>query len=165
MLKFWGVDTVAAEDLRQVLQTDELPGSADFARLEAEFRQWYAWTTDLPGAYFLEVVEKLYKDNQLALGKFVALGHRIDLATVHAPIFLLGASEDELVAPAQLFATERLVGTLAGDIRKAMAPGRHIGLFMGKKVLKEIWPSIVGWIGEPPSAFVSREVCRTVRAG
>jgi pimeloyl-ACP methyl ester carboxylesterase len=31
VLKFWGVDTLAAEDLRQVLQTDELPGSAGFA--------------------------------------------------------------------------------------------------------------------------------------
>ena len=125
VLKFWGVDTVAAEDLRQVLQTDELPGSADFARLEAEFREWYAWTTDLPGAYFLEVVEKLYKDNQLALGKFVALGHRIDLATVQAPIFLLGASEDELVAPAQLFATERLVGTRQAIYAK---PWRHAAM-------------------------------------
>ena len=126
VLKFWGVGTVDADDLRQVLQTDELPGSADFARLEAVFRDWYAWTTDLPGAYFLEVVEKLYKRNELALGKFVALGQRIDLATVHVPIFLLGASEDELVAPAQLFAIERLVGTSAGDIRKAMASGRHV---------------------------------------
>ena len=74
VLKFWGVDTVAAEDLRQVLQTDELPGSADFARLEAEFRQWYAWTTDLPGAYFLEVVEKLYKRNELALENLLHWG-------------------------------------------------------------------------------------------
>ena len=52
VLKFWGVDTVAAEDLRRVLQTDELPGSAGFAKLEADFRDWYAWTTDLPGSVF-----------------------------------------------------------------------------------------------------------------
>ena len=164
VLKFWGVDAVAAEDLRQVLQTDELPGSRDFARLEAEFRQWYAWTTDLPGAYFLEVVEKLYKRNELARGKFVALGRRIDLATVHTPIFLLGASEDELVAPLQLLATERLVGTSARDIRKAMAAGRHIGLFMGKNVLENIWPAIVRWIGEPLPASVGVQAHQTRRA-
>ena len=164
VLKFWGVDAVAAEDLLQVLQTDELPGSRDFARLEAEFRQWYAWTTDLPGAYFLEVVEKLYKRNELARGKFVALGRRIDLATVHTPIFLLGASEDELVAPLQLLATERLVGTSARDIRKAMAAGRHIGLFMGKNVLENIWPAIVRWIGEPLPASVGVQAHQTRRA-
>ncbi len=149
VLKFWGVDTVAAEDLQQVLQTDELPGSADFARLEAEFRQWYAWTTDLPGAYFLEVVEKLYKRNELARGKFVALGQRIDLAKIKAPVFLLAASEDELVAPLQLFAAEHLVGSHPGDIRKETASCRHVGLFMGKLVLERIWPEITDWLGEP----------------
>ncbi len=163
VVKFWGVDTVAAEDLRQVLQTDELPGSADFAALEAEFRQWYAWTTDLPGAYFLEVVEKLYKRNELALGKFVALGQRIDLAAVHTPIFLLGASEDELVAPAQLFAAERLVGTPAGDVGKAIVVGRHVGLFMGKNVLEEIWPAIVWWLGEPLPASGGMQARRARR--
>ncbi len=163
VLKFWGVDTVAAEDLRQVLQTDELPGSDAFAKLEAEFREWYAWTTDLPGAYFLEVVEKLYKRNELARGKFVVLGQRIDLASVHIPIFLLGASEDELVAPAQLFATERLVGTSAGGICKAMAPGRHVGLFMGKKVLEDIWPPIVRWISEPQPASAGMQGYRAIR--
>jgi len=156
VLKFWGVGAVDTDDLRQVLQTDELPGSAAFAGLEAAFRDWYAWTTDLPGAYFLEVVEKLYKGNELALGKFVALGQRIDLTTVHVPIFLLAASEDELVAPSQLFAIERLVGTSAGNIRKATASGRHVSLFMGKKVLEEIWPSIVQWIREPIPASAIR---------
>jgi poly(3-hydroxybutyrate) depolymerase len=155
VLKFWGVDTVAAEDLRQVLQTDALPGSGGFARLEAAFREWYGWTTDLPGAYFLEVVEKLYKRNELALGKFVALGEQIDLKAVRTPIFLLAASEDELVAEPQLFAVERLVGTSAGNIRKAVAPCRHVGLFMGKKVLEEVWPGIVRWVGEPVDSTVN----------
>ena len=93
-----------------------------------------------PGTYFLEVVEKLYKRNELATGSFVALGQRIDLAAVKSPIFLLAASEDELVAPAQLFAVERLVGTAAGNIKKITLTGRHVALFMGKKVLEEIWP-------------------------
>ena len=54
-------------------------GSAAFGDLEALFRDWYAWTVDLPGSFFLEVVEKLYKRNELATGNFVALGQRIDL--------------------------------------------------------------------------------------
>lgn len=163
VLKFWGVDTVAAEDLRRVLQTDELPGSAGFAKLEADFRDWYAWTTDLPGAYFLEVVWRLYKRNELALGKFVALGQRIELAAVHIPIFLLAASEDELVAPPQLFAIERLVGTSAEDIRTAEARCRHVSLFVGKKVLHEVWPSIVEWISRPVSASANRQARRALR--
>ena len=40
---------------------------------------------------------------------------------MEAPIFLL-ARDDELVAPAQLFATEHLVGTKGGALRKEMVP-------------------------------------------
>lgn len=116
-----------------MLQTEEALGSAALAQLETSFSDWYAWTLDLPGPYFLEAVEKLYKRNELAAGSFVALGRRIDLATVKTPIFLLAARDDELVAPAQMFAAERLVGTPARSLAKAIVPGRHLGLFMGKK--------------------------------
>ncbi len=149
VMKFWGTETVAAEDARQVLQTEESAGSTAFIRLEARFRDWYAWTIDLPGTFFVEVVEKLYKRNELATGSFVALGQRIDLATVKAPMFLLAARDDELVAPPQLFAAERLVGTPALDVGKAIVPCRHVGLFMGKTILEETWPSIVRWLEEP----------------
>lgn len=150
VLKFWGVDTLLAEDIHQVLQTDEAPDLPGFASLEAAFRDWYAWTIDLSGRYFIEVVNKLYKRNELASGKLVALGQSIDLGAVKTPIFLLAAAEDELVAPAQLLAAEHLVGTSARNIRKQIVPGRHVGLFMGKTVLTDVWPAIVRWLGEPP---------------
>ncbi|MGD0026381.1 MAG: alpha/beta fold hydrolase, partial [Xanthobacteraceae bacterium] len=150
VLKFWGPESVAAEDVRQLLQTEEAVGSAAFTRLEALFRDWYAWTVDLPGTFFLEAVEKLYNRNELATGSFVALGQRIDLKTVEAPMFLLAARDDELVAPPQLFAAEHLVGTSTQNVRSAVAPCRHLGLFMGKRTLEDVWPSIVRWIVEPP---------------
>ena len=149
VLKFWGVERVLADDIRQVLQTDQPANSPAFDGLEALFRGWYAWTIDLPGAYYLEVVGKLYKQNQLALGKFVALGERIELANVKAPALLLAADADELVAPAQLFAAERLLGIAAGNVRRVTVPGRHVGLFMGKDVLEKTWPTIVRWLSEP----------------
>ena len=155
VLKFWGVETVLADDVRRVLQTDQPANSPGFNGLEAVFRDWYGWTIDLPGAYYVEVVSKLYKHNQLALGKFVALGERIALANVKAPTFLLAADADELVAPAQLFAAERLLGTPAGNIRCATVPGRHVGLFMGKDVLENTWPTIVRWLSE--SVVISRD--------
>jgi poly(3-hydroxyalkanoate) synthetase len=156
--KFWGPESVNAKDIHEMLQTGETIGSPAFAELEAVFRDWYAWTVDLPGAYYLEVIEKLYKNNEIAAGEFVALGKKVDLAEMRAPVFLLAAREDELVAPAQLFATEHLVGTPAYNIRKAMAPCRHAGLFMGKTILGEYWPEIARWmIGSDASDFASRD--------
>jgi poly(3-hydroxyalkanoate) synthetase len=152
VLKLWAPDSVEAEDIRQLLQTEEPAGSAAAARLEAVFRDWYAWTLDLPGRFFLDAVEKLYKRNELATGSFVALGRKIDLAAVRTPLYLLAARDDELVAPAQLFAAEHLVGTTPHDLRKATAPCRHLGLFMGKRILQDVWPGVVRWLVEPTIA-------------
>jgi len=146
VLKFWGAETLQRHEIRDLLQTTEPIGSPAFATLEATFRQWHVATLDLPGTYYLEVIEKLYKRNAIAAGEFVALGERIDLAKVRVPLFLLAARDDELVAPAQLFAVECLVGTSARDIRKALAPCNHGGLFMGRTILAEFWPRIARWM-------------------
>ena len=159
VLKFWGPELVAAEDVQQLLQTEEPIGSAAFSELEALFRDWYAWTVDLPGTFFLEVVERLYKRNELATGDFIALGQRIDLGMIRTPLFMLAARDDELAAPQQLFAAEHLVSTPPQHLCKAVAPCRHVGLFMGKRTLKDVWPSIVRWIGEPP--FIAPEQVET----
>ncbi len=153
--KFWGAETLDTDAIHQLLQTPEPVGSPAFAALEATFRHWHAWTVDLPGAYYLEVIEKLYKRNEIATGQFVALGQHIDLAKVRTPLFLLAARDDELVAPAQLFAVERLVGTPPRAIRKAMAPCGHGGLFMGSKVLAEYWPMIAHWMIHPESCSLA----------
>jgi poly(3-hydroxybutyrate) depolymerase len=151
VLKFWGPQAVGDDDIRQSLQIELPMDAAELSRLEARFRDWYAWTVDLPGGYFLDVVDKIYKRNEIATGNFVALGQKIDLATVRAPIFMLAARDDELVAPPQLFAVERLVGSAAHGIGKAIAPCRHLGLFMGKRVLEEVWPDIVRWLADTPT--------------
>jgi len=158
LLKFWGPDSIPSEDIHAVLQTKTEADTAALARLEARFRDWYAWAIDLPGRFFLDVVENLYKRNELAEGRFAVLGREIDLATVRAPVFMLAARDDELVAPPQLFALERLVGTPAHNLRKVTAPCRHLGLFMGERILKDIWPEIARWIREPDDTAVGPRV-------
>ena len=147
--KFWGVETPSLQEIRDVMQALEPLGSPAFAALEQTFRAWHAATVDLPGAYYLEVIEKLYKRNEIAAGQFVALGETIDLGKLRVPLFLLAARDDELVAPAQLFAAERLVGTPAHAIRKATARCNHGGLFMGRMILADFWPKIARWIAVP----------------
>jgi poly(3-hydroxyalkanoate) synthetase len=155
VLRLWGPGASEAEEIRQLLDSEEIPGSPAFKRLEAAFREWYAWTVDLPGPYVLETVEKLYKRNEIAAGTFAALGKPIDLKKINLPLFLLAARDDELVTPAQLFAAERLVGTPPRHIRKLTADCRHLGLFMGKRVLHEMWPQIVDWLVKPDA--IARE--------
>jgi poly(3-hydroxybutyrate) depolymerase len=146
--RFWGTDSPDATAIRRSLQTPEPVGSPELARLEAIFTQWNAWTVDLPGTYYIEVIEKLYKRNQLATGHFVALGQEIDLTRLRLPIYLLAGAADEVVAPQQLFALARLAGTRPESLRCELVPSDHLGLFMGKRVLEEYWPGIVRWMKE-----------------
>ena len=147
LAKFWGNDA-DANGIRESLQTLQSIGSPEFTRLEAIFENWNSWTVDIPGTYYLEVVEKLYKRNELARGSFVALGQTIDLSRLLLPMYLLAGSADEVVAPEQLLAAERLVGTPPEYLRHEVAPCNHLGLFMGRRTLKEYWPRIVRWMRE-----------------
>ncbi len=146
VLGFWGPRTLDSESVRQLLQVPRRLGGPELRRLEAEFQQWHAATVDLPGTYYLEVVEWLYKQNRLAEARLVALGHRIDLARLRLPLFLLAARDDDVVVPEQVFATARRVGTAATEIETAMAPCQHLGLFMGARTLRTIWPKIARWL-------------------
>ena len=66
--------------------------------LNQRFDTWNTRTVDLRGAYFLQVVEWLFRENRLARGCFPALGRRARLSDIEAPMFVLAAAEDEIVA-------------------------------------------------------------------
>ena len=100
------------------------------------------------GAYYLQVVKHLFKENRLATGRFVALGRRVDLSELCCPLSLLAAQDDDVVAPGQIFATEHLVGCRPSALEKAVAPGGHLGLFMGREILDHIWPDIARWLSQ-----------------
>jgi poly(3-hydroxyalkanoate) synthetase len=144
-LQFWAPDTLGREEIYGILDTADAMDSAVFRRLEARFRDWHVWTVDLPGSYYLQVVQELFKENRLARGNFIALGRRIDLSNVRCPLFLLGARNDDVVVPEQIFATRDLVHADC-SITSAIAPCGHLGLFMSRSVLSTIWTDIAGWL-------------------
>jgi PHB depolymerase-like protein len=146
LLQLWKnppLESTAIHDLLQIPDDIATPRSS---RLIALFREWYARPMDLPGTYYLQVVQRLYKENQLATGRFVGLGRAIDLSMVNAPIFLVGARDDEIVAPEQLFAARRLVCSKRRQIRQAVVACSHLGLFMGATTLLSVWPKVARWL-------------------
>jgi poly(3-hydroxybutyrate) depolymerase len=147
LLQFWALH-MERDEIHRLLQPSDAIGSAAFRRLESRFREWYACTVDLPGSYYLQVVEQIFKENRLATGDFVALGRRIDLSKLHCPIFLLAARDDDIVASEQIFATERLVDHGNCAIARAIAPCGHLGLFMGRNVLSTVWLDVARWLSQ-----------------
>jgi poly(3-hydroxybutyrate) depolymerase len=111
-----------------------------------QFERWYENPIDLPGAYYLQAIRLLFKENQFARGEFVALGRKVSLKSVTCPVYLVAGEADDITPREQVFAAETLLGTPAAEIRKKLVPGGHIGLFMGRKTLKNAWTKIGAWI-------------------
>ncbi len=114
-------------------------------RTEA-FERWYENPIDLPGRYYLQAIDALFKRNRLARGEFVGLGQRLDLKQITVPAYLLAGADDDITTREQVFGAEALLGTPACDVVKTLAPGGHIGLFMGSNTLADTWPGIARWI-------------------
>ena len=127
---------------------------SEAAALLQRFHTWYDWTVDLPGAYYHQTVLWLFKENRLAEGRFAALGREIDLSEVRHPLFLLAARDDELVAPEQLLAVRRLVGTTPEEIESIVEPCGHLGLFIGAASLAGGWSRAAGWLAQSASTYV-----------
>jgi poly(3-hydroxybutyrate) depolymerase len=111
-----------------------------------QFERWYENPIDLPGRYYLQAIDLLFKKNLFWKGKFIGLGRKLRLADITCPAYLLGGASDDITPPAQVFAAEKKLGTPKEKIVKRTAPGGHIGLFMGSNTLKEVWPEIGAWI-------------------
>ena len=133
--KVWtraSLDTTA----RQALQREPTPA------LQSAFDRWNGFTLALPGPFFTETTEWLFRENRLARGCFPALGRICALAAIEAPIFLLVAGGDIVIPPPQTLALKDLCPRARVTTR--MAEGVHLSLFMGADMLAGPWSEIAG---------------------
>jgi H+-transporting ATPase len=101
---------------------------------------------DLPGRWYLQAIQQLFKENRLAKGEFIGLGRRLDLRSITCPAYLLAGASDDITTSEQVLHAAKHLGTAKEKIVQKTVPGGHIGLFMGARTLKETWPEIASWI-------------------
>lgn len=153
MLRLWS-KAPNRDDIVAALQRDL--SDEEGAALLARFDRWNAETLNLPGTYYLEIVDRIFRENQIAGGRFVALGRTIDLKDVKAPVFLLAGLDDDVVPAAQALATAGLLGTPPAFIAAASEPSNHLGLFMGARTHVHAWPRIAAWLRDDLSGVLAR---------
>ena len=158
MLRFWNIP-FRQHDVEAVLQRNLGDGSDEALMLLDRFARWDRATLDLPGTYYLEVTDRVFRQNLIARGRFVALGRRIDLAEVCVPVFLLAGESDIVVPRDQAFATAGLLGTRPAWLERACEPCDHLSLFMGRNALGHSWRRVARWlqadIGDVAGARIS----------
>ena len=116
------------------------------AALLARFTAWNERTVDLPGRYYADALNWLFRDNRLASGNFPVFGRATPLSRVTVPIFALAGARDAVAPPPQVFAALDLVGTPAAARAKALADCGHLALFMGARTLAREWVEIAAWM-------------------
>lgn len=146
MLDAWKNMHPGEQYIRKYIDLYEKIGDPAYLKKEEAFEAWYENPIDLPGGWYLQVVEELFKENRLAKGRFKGLGATLSLKNVTCPVYLLAGADDDITTKEQVFNAANYLGTPANHMVKTLVPGGHIGLFMGARTLNDYWPSIARWI-------------------
>jgi polyhydroxyalkanoate synthase subunit PhaC len=112
-----------------------------------EFFATETWLYDSPpviGEIYREFVKYCYQQNLFINNKMRVDGNIVDLKSVKAPYLNVVAQKDDLVAPASSTALNNVVGSKDKSIIEF--PSGHVGLIMGQRAHKEVWPKVGDWL-------------------
>ena len=114
-----------------------------------DFLTMEAWLNDniaVPGEVYREFVKYLYQQNLLVQNKMPLGKHTVDLRRITCPILNIMARGDDLVPCAQSMPFNDLVSST--DRKSIVAAAGHIGLAVGSKAQREVWPEACQWLAE-----------------
>ncbi len=118
-----------------------------------EFYDWYLYPVNLPGKLYLWAVEHLFVKNEMFKGELEVAGQTVNLRSITCPVFLLGGEEDGITPWQQVRNMRDAVGSSL--VRWYLAPGGHIGLFIGCQSQAEYWTPILAQVRELSQPGVS----------
>jgi poly(3-hydroxyalkanoate) synthetase len=114
----------------------------------SEFEDWFKWTQDIPGQFYLWIVRHLFLNNALIRGSLELRGRKVDLANLDMPLNLLAGATDHITPPDQVFAVAEYASTPPENVVRHVSTGGHLGLFMGHEALSEHWPPLLARVRE-----------------
>lgn len=112
----------------------------------SDFYDWYLYPVNLPGSLYLWAVEHLFVKNELFTGELEVAGQTVSLRSITCPVFLLGGEQDDITPWQQVHNMRYAVGSSL--VRWYLAPGGHIGLFIGRQSQAEYWTPILAQVRE-----------------
>jgi polyhydroxyalkanoate synthase len=108
--------------------------------------EWIFDSPDQAGEMFREYIISCYQKNLLIKGELTIADRHIKLDTLSMPVLNIYAQQDHIVPPDASRALKKLVSS--ADYQEVPVPGGHIGLFVRKKSLDQLFPAICKWFQE-----------------
>lgn len=117
-----------------------------------DFLTMETWLNDnipVPGEVYREFVKYLYQQNLLTQNRLPVGKHVINLGNITCPVLNLMAKHDDLVPCTQSQPFNDLVSST--DRKAITFPAGHIGLAVGSRAQRELWPAACDWLAERSS--------------
>lgn len=118
-------------------------------RFLEDFFAMEVWSNDnipISGEVYRDFVKYGFQQNLLVQGRFPLGRHRIDLSRIECPVLTLTADADHLVLPCQSMPLRDCVSSR--DYSEMSVKAGHIGLSVGSRAHKELWPKVTAWLAE-----------------
>ncbi len=108
---------------------------------------WLQDNIPVPGEVYREFVKYLYQQNLLTQNRMPVGKQIVNLREITCPVLNIMAGTDDLVPCAQGMPFNDVVGSK--DRKTILLEGSgHIGLAIGGKAQKEVWPQACQWLAE-----------------
>ncbi len=127
-------------DLLEIMDSQE--ELITFLRME----KWIFDSPDHAGEAYRQFMKDFYQGNKLIKGE-VRIGEKtVDLQKIQMPVLNIYAEKDHFVPPLSCIALEKYVGSK--DYTVQSLPVGHIGIYVSRKVQKDLPSIILNWLKE-----------------
>jgi polyhydroxyalkanoate synthase subunit PhaC len=105
--------------------------------------RWLYNTPPIPGSLYRDIIDGCYKENALFRNEMTIDGRKVDLARIDMPVLTVTAEHDDLASPTSTLAVLDVVSSKNKD--SMSLPSGHVGLCIGGKAHKNLWPRVAEW--------------------
>jgi poly(3-hydroxybutyrate) depolymerase len=131
------------------LYRDLVNGDTTRAAVTRAFYDEYGAVMDVPAEFYLETVERIFKEHLLARGELIWRGQRVDPSAIRRTALLtVEGAKDDICSPGQTRAAHGLCSGLPGDLKQHhLQEGvGHYGVFSGSRWEREVYPMVRSFI-------------------
>jgi polyhydroxyalkanoate synthase len=149
------VSAMAAPESFQLARYGDLMVSLADPELLHNHMRVQRWSLDefaLPGQLFEDVVERLYRRDELMSGALVISGQRIGPTRLTAPIMNVINPRSRVIPPESILPFHHAAASPSkqvlhyhGDIAVAI---QHVGALVGRSAHRDLWPALIRWLQE-----------------
>jgi len=120
----------------------------EFAEFFTVLESWNQHAVDVPGAAYRTLIGRLYRNNELAEGRFQLRGRPVRLDAIDCPLLVVTCSGDTICPPGAARALLEQASTPTDAKRELALKGGHIVPIVGRKAPQRLHPDLLEFLAQ-----------------